>query len=105
MSQQLMRTIQIVCLASLLVLGACSKDKAPKETPADQKGELKARLAAADAADGTTDNVVHKCATCALRMDGSADNELELEGYTLHFCSAHCKETCAKDPLKTLPKG
>lgn len=105
MSQDLLRTIQTVCLASLLILGACSKDKAPKEVPADQKGELIARLASADAADGTTDKIVGKCATCALRMDGKAENELKLEGYTMHFCSSKCKDMCAKDPLKVLPKG
>lgn len=104
MKRNLTRTVWTACVACLLILGACSKDKAPKEIPAELEGDIKARLAAADAADGATDNVVSKCATCALRMDGSAENELKLEGYTLHFCSAHCKETCAKDPLKVLPK-
>jgi YHS domain-containing protein len=104
MLQNLMRFVQTVCLTGVLLLGACSKDKAPQEAPADQKGELMARLASADAADGTTDKIVSKCSTCALRMDGKAENELKLEGYTLHFCSASCKETCEKDPMKVLPK-
>ncbi|HNO76602.1 MAG TPA: hypothetical protein PKN33_00965 [Phycisphaerae bacterium] len=105
MTKKPVKMLSTICLAGMLLLGACSKDSAPKEIPADQKEELKARLAAADAADGDADMVVNKCATCALRMDGKAENELKLEGYTLHFCSAHCKETCAKDPMKVIPKG
>lgn len=52
---------------------------------------LTAILATADAADGTTDMVVAKCAGCKLGMDGKAENSLQAHGYTLHFCSPECK--------------
>ena len=52
----------------------------------------RAALAKADAADGSEDRVVGKCAGCALHMDGSADHPLEVAEYTLHLCSADCKK-------------
>ncbi|MEM7200428.1 MAG: hypothetical protein AAF628_09205 [Planctomycetota bacterium] len=53
---------------------------------------ITAKLAAADALDGATDQVVGKCASCALGMDGKADHALEVEGYQMHFCSGHCRD-------------
>ena len=49
-------------------------------------------LKIADAADGTTDGIAHKCAGCALAMDGKPEHALTVDGTTLHLCAAACKE-------------
>ena len=54
-------------------------------------------LASADAADGTEDKVVSKCAGCKLGMPGSADYALTVEGYEMHFCGDNCKSHFADD--------
>lgn len=54
-------------------------------------------LKIADAADGTEDGIAHKCAGCALGMDGNAEHALNVDGTTLHLCSAMCKEYFSKD--------
>lgn len=54
-------------------------------------------LAVADAADGVEDKVAHKCAGCALNMDGSAEHAVTVDGTTLHLCSSMCKEYFSKD--------
>ena len=61
-------------------------------------------LKVADAADGNEDNVAHKCAGCALAMDGKAEHALEMEGTTLHFCSGMCKDNFSKDITGNLLK-
>lgn len=61
-------------------------------------------LARADAADGTSDHVVSRCAVCSLAMDGSPAHASSLEGYTLHFCSAECKETFDRAPATVLAR-
>lgn len=48
-------------------------------------------LKAADAHDGAEDHVVHECPGCMLGMKGSEEHAVEVEGYTLHFCSSTCK--------------
>ena len=64
--------------------------------------EVEAKLAKADAFDGTEDKIVSKCPTCALAMDGKPEHALEVSGYTLHFCAAGCKEAFAKDITKSI---
>jgi len=59
-------------------------------------------LKVADAADGTEDGVAHKCAGCALGMDGNADHALKVDETTLHLCSAMCKEYFSKDVASNL---
>ena len=59
--------------------------------------EMMTILAAADAADGTEDKVVAKCAGCKLGMDGSADYALNVEQYEMHFCGTDCKSRFAED--------
>jgi len=54
-------------------------------------------LAVADVADGVEDKVAHKCAGCALGMDGSAEHAVTVDGTTLHLCSSMCKEYFTKD--------
>lgn len=55
-------------------------------------------LARADAVDGTEDQVVSKCLTCALGMSGSEDHISNYGPYALHLCSAGCKKRFDSDP-------
>jgi hypothetical protein len=59
-------------------------------------------LKVADAADGTEDGIAHKCAGCALGMDGNAAHALKVDDTTLHLCSAMCKEYFSKDVASNL---
>ncbi len=65
---------------------------------ADENPEVIAMLAKADLVDGTEDHVVHRCANCALGMDGDEKNALTVGKYQMHFCSADCLDGFAKDP-------
>lgn len=62
-------------------------------------------LARADAADGTVDHVVHKCANCALVMSGDARHTSTHAGYTFHSCSEGCKLALDADPAKVLARA
>lgn len=64
-----------------------------EEAPVVDEAMMVAVLEKADAFDGTTDQVVSKCASCAMMMDGKAEHAVEVAGYTMHFCNDHCKET------------
>ncbi len=90
-------------LAALLasVIGACRKD-IPPEPSAETRARVAATLAKADALDGATDKVVAKCAMCALRMEGSPEHESKHAAYTMHFCSAGCKDGFAEDPVNAI---
>lgn len=70
--------LAMVCVA----LTACDRQTKPQPepTPAASPGpalqlteELRARLEAADAADGKTDHVVEKCVSCRLQMAGKLE--------------------------------
>ncbi len=61
-------------------------------------------LKIADAADGTEDKVVHKCAGCSLGMDGNKAHTITHQGYELHMCSAACKSKYEKDLPSNLAK-
>ena len=102
----------LMCVAVLSVLlagcGSESTDPAPTDPTTSKpstgkmmeeggNAAITAQLAAADAVDGTTDKVVTKCAGCALGMNGKADHALDVEGYSLHFCSGKCKDGFASD--------
>ena len=104
-------------LAAFLLIGvanmACEKPApAPKANepaaPAKQEGsaapsaQVTAKLAQMDAFDGASDKVVGKCPACMMKMDGSKDHAFAYSGYTMHFCTAHCKETWEKDPSKSV---
>ena len=54
-------------------------------------------LKTADAADGTEDKVATMCSGCALSMSGKAEHSVSVEGYSIHLCSAMCKEYFTKD--------
>ncbi len=79
--------------AAPVATDAVATDAAAAATPAApmDAAAAEAILVTADAADGTTDKVVSKCAGCKLGMAGHADHAVQAHGYTLHFCSAECK--------------
>jgi YHS domain-containing protein len=85
---------------------AAQPKEEPKEEPAKAEAkteaDVEAKLAEADEVDGTVDKVVSKCAACALGMDGKAEHALKVSGYTMHFCSAKCKEGFEKDTTKSI---
>lgn len=70
-------------------------------TPASQD-DLRVRLAAADRLDGSEDQVVHRCVSCNLHMDGSAEHAVTVDGYTLHLCSEACRARTAADPREVV---
>ena len=65
--------------------------------PIEVGPELLEALKTADAADGTEDKVATMCSGCALSMSGKAEHAVSVEGYSLHLCSAMCKEYFSKD--------
>lgn len=69
---------------------------------ATAQSEIVAILAKADAADGSEDKVVSKCAGCKLRMEGSADYALTVENYEMHFCGTDCKSHFEDDTEKAV---
>jgi len=102
-----MKTIRLVLAGcSLALFTCCGKPAAAAPTgntpPAPISAELVAKLAKADAVDGKTDKVVHKCAGCALGMDGSPAHSLQVQDYTMHFCKEGCLAPFKADPAKEL---
>ena len=105
-------------IGALLVSAGCRKEEQAKPgstigTLADKAADagktagettVAAILARADKVDGSQDKVVSKCAVCSLVMDGSPDYTLQVEGYTLQFCSAECKDIFAADPTESILK-
>ena len=100
----------VVAAAFLLcafLLGGCGKTEEPsippKSTSQSESGAaVLTALARADAADGAVDKVVSKCVTCKLGMEGKPEFAATWGDYTVHLCSAECKETFTKDPEKEL---
>jgi Fe-S oxidoreductase len=80
--------------------------EAVQEAAAEPVSEtlLAAKLAGADLADGTEDNVVSRCPGCALAMDGSADHALQVKDYELHFCSDSCRHGFEEDTMAKVAK-
>jgi hypothetical protein len=98
-----------LCL-SLFLLGAaaCGGDRTaetPTPTgPIASTPAIDGKLAVADRADGSEDQVVHKCAACSLHMDGKAEHALKVGNYELHFCKPACLTRYRKDPLGELTR-
>jgi YHS domain-containing protein len=91
-----------ILVACLLLIGACDRG-APGETQerssvGDVGDEVLARMAEADAADGTVDKVIRKCVTCSLYMDGDAAYTATAHGYEVHLCSESCLDRFQRDP-------
>ena len=100
------QTLAVIPSALMLVFAigsGCKKKSSASsaDTPQTQAG-VEAILAKADAVDGQSNKVVSKCAACALRMEGAAENELKTHGYTMHFCSKECLDHFADDPAKAI---
>jgi len=68
--------------------------------PSDYAPELLAVLAKADAKDGTVDKTVHRCAGCALGMNGKREMAIGVAGYAMHFCKPACLERFRRAPIK-----
>jgi len=91
----------------LSVLMACDSGavaETPKASVSVDAAKITEGLKTADAADGTEDKVVHKCAGCSLGMDGDKANTINYQGYELHMCSAMCKTHYEKDLEANLAK-
>ncbi|MFC2173981.1 hypothetical protein ACFLU6_15365 [Acidobacteriota bacterium] len=100
----------ILALAALGLIAGCSR-QAQEQSQGEEKklqlrsvddAEVRAKLAKADLVDGTADKVVTKCGACALNMEGSHEHTASVSGYTLQFCSAHCKDSFTKDVNKSI---
>jgi len=86
-----------VLAASIIAAGIVGCEKKPADPQA-----VAAKLAKADAADGTVDKIVSKCAGCGLGMAGKKEYAATTSGYTLHFCSEQCKTDFEKDPSRAV---
>jgi hypothetical protein len=90
------------CLAVLVAffLAACTAESpqpAALAAPVAATPEMTAKLAAADGKDGAVDKCVHRCAGCALGMDGSDKWPLQVGDYAMHFCKQGCLDRYRKD--------
>ena len=99
----------IGCLTVAVVLAAtpgCRKEEPAAEKSAAEKAEaakeVEAKLAQADEFDGKSDNIVSKCSSCALKMDGKSEHTLEVSDYKLYFCTEACKTRFAEDTTKAI---
>lgn len=95
-----------LALAALLVaVAGCPEKKAaetdaglPPDTAKSAKSEaeiqveVEAKLAKADLLDGKADKIVTRCASCALRMNGTSEHSLKVLDYTLYFCTLGCAQ-------------
>ena len=52
--------------------------------------------------DGAKDKIVSQCGLCSLHMEGSAEHTVQAGDYTLHMCSAECKDAWEKDPVASM---
>lgn len=95
-------------LLLLTLLLACSTPPAPEAStataPAGPPPSAEC-LDKADLADSTADKLVHKCANCALVMDGDPAHASQHAGYTFHSCSEGCKLALDADPGKVLARA
>ena len=104
-----------VAIATFLSFAACSAETKPTPAPGQDAPapaaaanlspiteETLAKLAKADAKDGSVDKVVHRCAGCSLGMDGEAKWPLQVQDYMMHFCKQACLDRYAKDPAKAI---
>jgi hypothetical protein len=104
--------VLIVCCASVLlgvVVCGCKEEStsdsasapaAKVELSTADRLKVAAPLKVADAADGTTDKVIHRCAGCKLAMDGNAKHALTVGEYEMHFCSVDCTSRFSSDFVK-----
>jgi hypothetical protein len=95
-------------ISSLVIAFLCvgcdgqSSTSSADTPPAAPSEEALVILAKADSVDGSEDQVVSKCLTCALSMSGSTDHVSTFGDYELHLCSAGCKKRFDGDPEKAV---
>ncbi len=99
-----MRRLALLLLALAVLAGCRAPSKSAGAAPEGGAVATAEVLARADAADGTVDHVVSRCVTCGLAMEGSPQHASSLDGYTLHLCSAECKETFDRAPGTVLAR-
>ncbi len=87
-------------VVALLLVGCGKEERTEPETAVviEASPELEAKLAGADRADGTEDQVITQCPGCGLAMEGSDDYVSQVADYSIHFCSDRCKNAFAEDP-------
>jgi hypothetical protein len=59
----------------------------------------------ADLADGAGDRTVHRCANCALVMEGDQKFSSTIAEYTFHSCSGTCKSALEANPGGVLARA
>ena len=74
----------------------------PLTIDVETQAKMTAVLSALDAADGTTDLNVTKC-MCGMDVDDGKQTA-QVEGYTMNFCSASCKDTFQANPAESVMK-
>ncbi len=95
-----------ILLAGSLLAIACDPGASPQPaaqsptaaTAGGADAEVLARMAEADAADGTVDRVIRKCMGCSLHMDGDPSHKATAHGYEAHLCSEQCLYRFERDP-------
>ena len=97
----------LLCLAVAGLLCSCRKspeDAAakPPAGPLEVTPSMVAALVRADIADGKEDHLVGKCILCQLHMNGQEANAATIGDYTVHLCSAYCKQQFEADPSQAL---
>lgn len=69
-----------------------SASESPSVTPVvDVSPAALAQLAKADQLDGQADQVITRCYSCELGMDGHQEHAVTMGDYTAHFCSEYCQ--------------
>ncbi len=103
----------VFVLSFLVACGGASEPAMTATTPAATTSTAPAPAAApsaldaacldqADARDGATDKVVHKCAGCRLATAGAPAFASTHGGMTFHSCSDGCKMRLDADPAGVL---
>ena len=87
----------------VIMMWACTGGQPePAKTPESEPSPFADVLTKADAADGSVDHVVTKCAGCGLGMDGNPLHAVEHDAYELHFCSESCSTNFTEAPEAVL---
>jgi YHS domain-containing protein len=81
---------------------AVAETTEPLTLDVETQAKMTAVLSVLDAADGTTDLTVRKC-MCGMDVEGSKQT-VQVEGYTMNFCSASCKDTFQANPAESVMK-
>jgi YHS domain-containing protein len=96
------KTIRLAVLIPMFLVACTAEVPDTASAGINATPAMNEKLAAADAVDGTVDNVVHRCAGCSLGMDGKADMALKVGGYEMHFCKPACQDRFEKAPEKEI---